>query len=38
MALIFFSAVLTSVLALSAPPKRSVEKEITLPSGAAPRV
>src|ERR1700688_5327789 len=37
MALIFFGAVLISALA-SAPPKRSVEMEITLPNGAAPRV
>jgi hypothetical protein len=37
MALIFFGAVLISALA-SAPPRRTVEMEITLPNGAAPRV
>jgi streptogramin lyase len=37
MALIFFGAVVISALA-SAPPKRSVEMEITLPNGSAPRV
>ncbi len=37
-ALIVFGAVSISAVASSAPPKRSVEMEITLPNGAAPRV